>query len=398
MFEIKTTFEQVVDTTLLGKRDYQIRLGEKALQMFAGNYHNGAGERENAAKTVAIESPTGSGKTPIALCIAKAMQANIPDLMIMWISMRRNLIKQAKDENDPATGWNPDGKDIGADITFMSMFCRDLPRDFIFRNRKRPLLFIHDEMQHDAAATAAHLHNEMKPDYVLGVSAFPYRTDRVKLAFEKKIADAGIHELIQAKYLSPYEHYAIPEWSPATVAKFYIADPDRWGPSLVFFNTLDMCAEFRKRVNDAGFCCEQVDAGTDREVQINNLKSGRTNVLVNCAILTEGFNYPDLKSCFVRNSWHGCTVQMAGRIFRPSKLYPHKQIIQSRDTTWPFPKTATPIQSWTWRENEWLTLKINDQIERVVEEVRFCISEAEDTVPSMLKEVDTKGRRKRRRI
>ena len=395
---VSTSFEQVVAKTCLQPRDYQIRLGNKALAMFRGQYRNGAGELENAAKTVAIEAPTGSGKTSLSLCIVKAMQIDDPDLMAIWITMRRNLLKQAKDENDPPTDWNLDGKNIGANITFMSMFCRQLPEEFLYRNRRRPLIFIVDEMQHDAASTATHLHNEMRPEYVLGASAFPYRTDRVKLAFEKKIADAGIHELIQAGYLSPYEHYAIPEWSPATVAKFYTADPERWGPSLAYFNTLELCAEFRDRVNATGFRCEQVDASTNREVQIDNLKSGKTDILVNCFILTEGFNFPDLKTCFVRNSWHGCVVQMGGRVFRQSKLYPCKQIVQAKDTIWPFPKTATPIQSFVWREDEWLTLKINSQIERVVEEVRFCISEAEDTVPLMLKEVDVKGRRKRRRI
>lgn len=54
-------------------RPYQQRLVDKAVAMFLGHSRNGAGELEAAARSVMIESPTGSGKTVIGLHIAKAI-------------------------------------------------------------------------------------------------------------------------------------------------------------------------------------------------------------------------------------------------------------------------------------------------------------------------------------
>jgi superfamily II DNA or RNA helicase len=73
------------------------------------------------------------------------------------------------------------------------------------------------------------LHNIIMPDFVLGMTATPFRTDSMKLCFSKVIKDAGIHQLIQDGYLSRYHHYTIPNWNPNTVAEFYAADPTRWG-------------------------------------------------------------------------------------------------------------------------------------------------------------------------
>lgn len=399
MFEPAVSYESILESTRLGKREYQIRLGTKAIAMFAGTYRNGGGELENAARSIAIESPTGSGKTPMALCIAKTMQANLPGLQVIWVSMRKNLLTQADRENRDQNTLNPDGKGINADVKFLSMFASNLPDECRpeFRGDRR-LLFIHDEMQHDATASAAHLHNELRPDYVLGVSAFPQRTDRIKLAFERTIRDSGIHELIQAGYLSKYDHYTIPDWSPTTVSEFYLADPQRWGSSLVFFNTLEQCDEFSRLVNAGGKRCETVNADTDRERQIEDLKSGALDVLVNCAILTEGANLPDLKTVFCRDSWRGSTTQQAGRIFRISKLNPRKQIVQSKATPWPIVRTATPEQSFVWRNGGWLTLKINENVDRVIEETRMTIAHAENTVPKMLQDVAKGGRRRAKRF
>ena len=111
------------------------------------------------------------------------------------------------------------------------MFCSDLRRDYphLFKDARkgRKLLLVVDECQHDGAASMQDIHNQLDPDWILGLSATPYRTDGVKLCFEKVVKDAGIHALIQDGYLSRYDHYTIPDWSPEAVADAYIREPER---------------------------------------------------------------------------------------------------------------------------------------------------------------------------
>src|SRR5688572_20654220 len=82
----------------MGPRPYQWRIVGKALDMFAGRHVNRFGHQEPPARSVLIESPTGSGKTVMGLLIAKALHSQY-GLRIGWVAMRRNLLAQAAAEN-----------------------------------------------------------------------------------------------------------------------------------------------------------------------------------------------------------------------------------------------------------------------------------------------------------
>ena len=123
---------------------------------------------------------------------------------------------------------------IGVDAAFISMFDREPPTDLD--------LLVVDEAQHDAASSMAHLHQLIRPRFILGLSATPFRADRVKLCFDSVLKDAGIQTLIQDGYLSPYHHYTMPGYTPAEVVELYLRDRQRWGKSLLYFHTLDQCS------------------------------------------------------------------------------------------------------------------------------------------------------------
>lgn len=378
--------DALVRRTRLEARPYQKRIVTKALNMFGGHYKNGAGENIGEVDSVMIESPTGSGKTPMALLTLKAIQEET-DADIVWVSMRRNLLRQAACENaDPSPG-NPDGKGINARICFMSMFTREVPEELLPGRRTRPLIVMHDEAQHDVASSAQHLHNELKPEKVLGASATPYRTDSVKLPFEMVIRDAGIHELIQGNYLSEYHQYCINDWDPITVADMYAMDPERWGSSLMFFNDLTRCRACLDRLNGHyGLRFDLVTGNSDREDQIEALRQNELDGLINCAVLTEGFNFPDLKTVWVRDSGKGCTIQMGGRIFRKSRLHQYKQVVQSKQTDHPMPRTATPRMEFVWQSNSWRSLKSNPMIDQQADETVSALAGLEDEVPQFIKD------------
>ena len=292
--------DALVTQTKIEPRPYQARIVNKVVAMLEGRFTNGLGNLEPAARSAMIESPTGSGKTVMGLLTAKLLQER-HGVRVGWVAMRRNLLNQTAAENVEQ------GIDVDP-IEFISMFDKNPPTDID--------LLIVDEAQHDAASSMAFLHNRIRPRWILGLTATPFRADRVKLCFDKVIKDAGIHQLIQDGYLAKYHHYTIPAFNVDTVAEFYLREPHRWGKTIVFFRKLAECFEFAERLQRHDIACETVTGSSDRDAQLARFRQGGTDVLVNCMVLTEGFDCPDLQTVFCRDSAKGPTMQMCGRAFR----------------------------------------------------------------------------------
>jgi superfamily II DNA or RNA helicase len=261
------------------------------------------------------------------------------------------------------------------ELKTISMFDKDPPRVD---------LLIVDEAQHDAAMSMANLHGAIRPAKVLGLTATPFRTDRIKLCFDKVIRDAGIHQLIQDGYLSHYHHFTIPDYTPATVAQFLLREPDRWGKSLVFFHRQDQCDACWSLLAAAGVPAEVVTAKTDRERQLADFADGRIRILINMLILTEGFDCPSLKTVFCRPSGRGCTIQMGGRVFRKHPALARKQIVQCKATRHPFIKTALAEEQYVWADGQWRSLTVNREITAISERTRQAIARTTASLPKLV--------------
>ena len=346
-------------------RPYQQRIIQKAIQQFEGRYRN-RGSIEPAAASVMIESPTGSGKTVMGLTIARYLQQQ-RRLRVGWVAMRRNLLAQAERENR-SRGFN-------VDLQLISMFDKQPPAVDVL---------IIDEAQHDAAMSMANLHCQIRPQKILGLTATPYRADRIKLCFDKVIRDAGIHSLIQDGYLSPYHHCTIPQYDPRSVAGCYARDLDRWGKSLMFFHRLDQCIACWEELAMLGVRSEIVTANTDRDRQLDDFANGKVEVLINMAILTEGFDCPSLKTVFCRPSGRGCTVQMAGRVLRKHDEHPYKQIVQCQKTPYPFQRTASAAEQYLWDGSTWRSLTMNAQLDAISQRARKMIATASVELPKLV--------------
>ena len=355
-------------------RRYQLRIATKAIQMFQGKYVNRAGQTERVAHSVLIESPTGSGKTVMGLTVARWMQREW-GYRVGWVAMRRNLLAQAAEEN---RRWG-----FNIDLQVMSMFDKHPPQVD---------LLVVDEAQHDAAMSMANLHGMIQPKKILGLSATPYRTDRVKLCFQQVIRDADIHHLIQDGYLSPYHHYTMPRYTPESVAECYAGDAPRWGKSLIFFHRLASCEACRRELARRGVAGEVVTAESNRERQLEDFAEGKVQVLLSMVILTEGFDCPSLKTVFCRPSGKSCTVQMGGRVFRKFPGLPFKQIVQCRDTRHPFLRTASPAEQYVWMDHGWRTLKVNEQLGAISAGALQVIASTPAELPSWLLRNRERGR------
>lgn len=401
--------DAVIRGTIIQPRPYQTNITVKTVNMFNGVYINGAGETEPSARSVMIESPTGSGKTVMGFVTAAVLKSQIPDLCIGWVAMRRDLLRQAAKANETL------GLNI-PDIQFCSMFEKNPEGMVQARQDGRPILMVVDEAQHDAANSMAHLHNIIEPNMILGLTATPFRTDRVKLCFDKVVKDAGIHQLIQDGYLAKFHHYSIPKWDVETVAEHYCADPGKWGRSIFYFLTKVECgqlrdvmmahghfARYQKAVRDKDDIGIRtldpiVDGDSDRERQLEAYLNGDTDKLINCMVLTEGFDDPSLQTVWVRDSGKGPTMQMAGRVFRQFPSLAHKQVVQSKETRWPMIRTAMPEQQYLWQSDSWRSLKVNPHLQEINNRARMAIATTEVELPKFVLDGSKKGRARRIRF
>lgn len=409
--------DRILSRTAAEARPYQRDVICDVTNMFLGEYLNLAGQCEEAVQSTLVESPTGSGKTFMGHCIAKTMQEEMPDLTIGWVAMRRNLLAQAAREN-AALGVNVQN------IHYVSMFDKRPEGLLAARAAGKPIMMVMDEAQHDAAESAAHLHNMLEPSLILGLTATPFRTDRMKLCFQKVVRRAGIHQLIQDGYLSRYESYTLPSWSPQVVFDHYMNDPALWGKSIFYFVDTDQCEQlmrlFASREDEilailhekrpdmpVKRVAELVVGSTSqtyREEQLERFKTGETACLVNCMVLTEGFDDPTLETAWVRDSSKGPTIQMAGRAFRlhpewkrnRDKRFRLKKIVQSKATKWPINKTATADQQYVWQNDEWYSLKVNPHLALINHNARVAIAQTEVVLPKFITDKMAKRRSLRR--
>jgi superfamily II DNA or RNA helicase len=331
-------------------RDYQSRIVERTLQAIVDGHHH-----------ILIESPTGSGKTVIAHLIAQRLHQQY-GYRAGWTAMRTHLLHQAREANAALLGFK--------EIEYFSTFDDSPPTNI-------DVLF-DDEAQHSASESSADLYNKLQPKIVIGLSATPFRVDRMKLCFSTVIRDAGIRALIDRGWLAKFHHFTFPDrWTPQNVAAIFLKDRVRWGRSVIFFLTLMECYECAVLLTASSVTC-------------------RVDVLLNVIVLTEGFDAPTLKTVFVRPGSKGPTMQMTGRALRKHPDKPFAQVVQNATTAWPFTKIASAelkfvLENSDWRCRELVTEKVNAaQVNALL-----AISTSTATLPPQLLQ---KMHRKRRRF
>ena len=345
-------------------RDYQRRIVLRTWKEFS-----------QGARSVLIYSPTGSGKTVMGLLVGRGLQ-QAQRLRIGWVAMRRNLLAQTRRENEM--------KKLGVDLITLSMFEKNPTTELD--------MLIVDEAQHDCCNSMMAIHGLVKPRFILGLSATPFRADRLKLCFDKVIRDAGIHQLIQDGYLSKYHHYTVPSFRPEEVANAYLRDQDRWGKSVMYFHTIEQCRKAEEQLRNAGVKVELVTGSSDREGQLQAFAQDDVRVLINAQVLVEGMDEPSIQTVFVRPSGCSSTIQMAGRVFRKHSDYSFKQVVQCQDTRWPMTRTATAAAQFVWNDRQWRSLVAHEGLVSISQRTVHALANIEVALPKFL----GKPRRSRR--
>lgn len=354
-------------TEPIQRRDYQERVVNNVISHF-----------ENGVKSVGIASPTGSGKTIMGMSILKYLEDTY-GLNTNWVAMRRTLLRQAAEANKHFFGMK--------NINFVSMFDKHPPESDII---------VIDELQHASTQSFINIDANCPAKFMLGLSATPYRTDKLKLPFQKMVQDAGIHRLIQEGWLSKYHHYVMEKYTPEIVAKTFATDRERWGKSVSFFRTMEECEECKRILTEAGIKSEIISGKTSaqkREELLDAFDAGDYPMIINIMVLSEGFDCPDLNTVFVRDSGRLPTIQMGGRAFRTHPNKTHCNIVQSQESPWQFTRTAKPHKSFLQRENCWYSLGDNEMVGEIIKDVIAKVQEIEVEMPRFIV-----ARQKKRRV
>lgn len=115
-------------------------------------------------------------------------------------------------------------------------------------------------------------------------------------------------------------------FAPEIVAKAYLEHAaDRKG--IVFAPTVHSADAFRDAFLEAGISCETVHGALPRDERraiLARLKSGETQVVANCMVLTEGFDEPTVSCAVIARPTKsaGLYQQMVGRVLRPDLTLP----------------------------------------------------------------------------
>ena len=299
-----------------------------------------AGFAERGTSSVMLESPVGSGKTYMALETIHALQGVMGHpLKVNWVAPRRHLLRQVMEAN----------RELHQDnIRPVSLFEKTPPEAD---------LVVLDEAHHEATQSCVLLYEKMKCERVLGLSATPLRTDRMKLSFQETVTTCSIDRLIREGYLSPFHSYLLPHYGPQIVGECYLNSPEKWGKSLAFFPTVLECSQFKKVLADGGVRCEVVTSESDKDRQLEEFVAGRVKVIANVSMLTEGFDQPDVQTIFTRDASRLPTIQMCGRGLRKMEGKTHCNIVQSAKTSYLFERVTPAQRGFRLMNGQWMALQ-----------------------------------------
>lgn len=321
-------------------RDYQ----QDIIQQISSHWNNGE-------RRVAVQLPTGSGKTVIFAEIASQFTERGESCLI--IAHREELLEQAAEKIELSSG-EPCGI-IKAGRRSAPLFRVQIASIQTLARRRREnwpqaSLVIIDEAHHAAANSYQQIFEHYNDAKILGFTATPTRGDGQGLRhlFEALILGRSTQELIADGYLSPFRVFR----APNTIATSHISvvggdyNQAQLAEAASSSQIMgDLISTWRKYANgkktvvfavdcnhsraivqkylEAGISAEHLDGETptaERKAMLARFRSGETLILSNCNVVSEGFDLPDIQAVQVLRPTKSLILwlQCVGRSLRPA--------------------------------------------------------------------------------
>ncbi len=329
--------------TSLSLRPYQIeKISEARALMSQGK------------KSICLVAPTGSGKTVICAYIIQS--AINKGKRVLFLAHRRELIDQCAAKLRDLGIWNynvvlsghPHSRNPDAPVQIASI------QSLISRAYPPADLVCIDECHHAVSGSYQTLLKNYPDAYVLGLTATPERLDGKGLdnIFHDLLNVATVPELVDSGYLvapqcmgpsqeavaqlkaalasvkqrgGDYDDTQLAEAmdSPSLVGDI-VAHWLEWAvgqKTIVFAAGIEHSKHIVKQFQSAGVAAAHLDGNMsmpEREGVIKAWRGTEIDVVSNCQILTEGFDFPELSCCILARPTKSVALylQMAGRVLR----------------------------------------------------------------------------------
>ena len=305
-------------------------------------------------RAILLTLPTGGGKTLVATDVIKSAVGKYR--RVLFIAHRRELIQQASQKLTEAgirhglilsqTETSPlERVQVGSVQTIQSQ---------VFKRKQLELppadVVIFDEAHHAVSNTWMQIAASYPAAVIIGLTATPVRGDGKGLGhlFTDMVRGPSIASLTKQGFLVPVSYFepSLPDlYGLKLIAGDYSGkDLDErmnqprlvgdvvasWGnicperKTVVFASTVDhsihLAGEFRRE----GVAAAHLDGETpipEREQILRDLATGALQVVVNCAVLTEGWDMPSVSCCVLARPTKslGLYLQCAGRVLRPAE-------------------------------------------------------------------------------
>ena len=307
-------------------------------------------------RSILIVAPTGAGKTVIGASIIKS--ADDMHKQSMFMAHRRELVKQTASklwdfgvEHGIIMAGQRMDQWKGVQIASVAT----LARRYMDPKKKNQMslppvaILMIDEAHRSLSPTYEKLikHYQKAGTLIIGLTATPIRGDGKGLGnlYDYMVLTPGMAELIEMGFLVPPRYYAptIPDLTGVHTARGDYVEgelaevmdqreavgdiitnwiricPDR--QTIVFAASVAHSIHIAREFVSAGIAAEHLDGTTDTDVRdaiLARLRSGETQVVVNCMVLTEGFDCPSLSCAILARPTKnlGLYIQMGGRVLR----------------------------------------------------------------------------------
>jgi superfamily II DNA or RNA helicase len=302
---------------------------------------------------VLIVAPTGSGKTVIAAAINAAAAKNGRRILI--IAHRREIISQTARKLHEAgvdagiiqAGFPPRPGQSVQVASIQTLHARAI-RSSAIEMPPADILII-DEAHHARAETYQAVIDAYPGAIVIGMTATPCRRDGRGLGniFDALVECPQVAALVEQGYLVPSRVYApsTPDLDGVRVERGdYVQTqltervnrPELVGdigthwlklsecrPTVCFATSVEHSVAIRNEFRRLGVMAEHIDGGTpadERDAVLKGLTTGAVELVTNCAVLTEGWDCPDIGCLILARPTKslGLFRQMVGRALRPA--------------------------------------------------------------------------------
>lgn len=312
--------------------------------------------RLSKARRVLIVGPTGCGKTVVAVeLIREAIRAN---RRVLFLAHRRELVAQAKQR---LIDHGVDSRLIGT-ILATEKENREPPvqvasvQTLVRRATPQADLVFVDEAHHAAAASYRKIVDAYPGALLFGLTATPYRLDGKTLGdlFDEIVESEPPSKLIESGWLCRPRVWTVPvderpdlsgvkmsggdfnlgQLDKASRRRGLVGNiVDHWKrlaenrPTVCYSVSVKHGQQIRDAFMSSGVNAELLTGETKVDIRagmLARLATGETSVVVNCMVLTEGWDCPDARCAIVARPTMSQSLwfQMAGRVMRKHDVEP----------------------------------------------------------------------------